>query len=136
MNRPTTNLLIIREIRVIRDNPRFGAYSPKCDVHSNNLPQNRINLTHNRKRLRYSHQNRTILLQRRTPQFFSLPIPQPLLTHLKDIFITLCCRNRFYLSVAPVQVEIVYGATSSSNPILYPKCNSFCNIRQNTVRRK
>ena len=51
---------LIREIRVIRDNPRFAAYSPKCDVHSDNLPQNRINLHHNRKRLRHSHQNRTI----------------------------------------------------------------------------
>ena len=27
-------LPIIREIRVIRDNPRFAAYSPKCDLHS------------------------------------------------------------------------------------------------------
>ena len=88
MNRPTTNLLKIREIRVIRDNPRFAAYlkksaetlsshwilafaktsskNPKCNVHSDTLPQNRINLRHNRKRLRNSHQNRTILLQLRT----------------------------------------------------------------------
>ena len=25
------------KIRVLRDNPRFAAYSPKCDLHSNNL---------------------------------------------------------------------------------------------------
>ena len=61
MNRPTTNLLKIREIRGIRDNPRFAAYSPKCDVHSDSLPQNRINLIHNRERLRNSYQDCTVL---------------------------------------------------------------------------
>ena len=27
----------IRVLRVLRDNPRFAAYSPKCDLHSDNL---------------------------------------------------------------------------------------------------
>ena len=62
MNRPTTNLLIIRD--------------------PDNLPQNRINLTHNQKRLRNSHQNRTIPPHIFMAQHLTPPIPQPLLTHL------------------------------------------------------
>ena len=29
--------LKIRVIRIIRENPRFAAYSPKCNLHSDNL---------------------------------------------------------------------------------------------------
>ncbi|MDE0682394.1 MAG: hypothetical protein OXI63_05710, partial [Candidatus Poribacteria bacterium] len=33
-HRFTENAFKISVIREIRDNPRFAAYSPKCDVHS------------------------------------------------------------------------------------------------------
>ena len=32
----------IRVLRVLRDNPRFAAYTPKCDLHSDNIAEDAV----------------------------------------------------------------------------------------------